>query len=120
MKMHFAPDTSDFGSDDRMPSWASRPILFKLDYYRNVILAFARREISARSLYRGLRLPYCTVALASRATGSGMVYVCPAWIAHLEELIGGQSVQQLKTDTSCRQPIGPGVSAESDGNKKGK
>lgn len=120
VKMHLAPDTSDYGSSDRMTTWRSRPLRFKLGYYRNVIRAFARREISVRSLYRGLRLAHCTVALAPRVSGSGMVYVCSAWIAHLEELVGGLSVQQLKTDTSCRQPIGPGVSAESAVNKKGK
>lgn len=90
------PDVGDFGLPDRWTTWKSRSFGFKLTHRWNVLCAFASGAISFYSLCIGLRFAYCIVALAPRKPGAGMVYICPAWISHLDEMVVGPMTQQLE------------------------
>lgn len=89
MNNELDPDAGDFGSPDRLAVWQSRPIVFKLTHRWNVLRAFACGAISFKSMCAGLSFAHCIVALSPRMPGAGMVYVCPVWITHLDELVGG-------------------------------
>lgn len=80
-----------------MTVWQSRPLRFKLAHRWNVIQAFATGAVSFRSMCFGLRFAHSAVALAPMTPGAGMVYVCPAWISHLDEVSVGQVTQRLAT-----------------------
>lgn len=98
------PDLSDFGSPDRLTVWRSRSIAFKLKHRWNVLRAFARCAVSFHSFYLGQRFAHCVVALAPRTPGVGMVYVCPAWISHLDELAVGPLTQRFAPNQPTNQP----------------
>ena len=98
MNNELDPDVGDFGSPDRLAVWQSRSIGFKLTHRWNVLRSFIFGAISFRSMLMGLRIAHSIVALAPRTPGAGMVYVCPAWISHLDELAVGPMTQQLDTN----------------------
>lgn len=94
------PDEGDFGSPDRLAVWQSRSLRFRLTHRWNVLRAFASGTVSFRSMFLGLRSAHCVVALAPKTSGAGMVYVCPAWISHLDELAVGPLTQQFDIKSS--------------------
>jgi hypothetical protein len=80
------PGTNAFGSPERLATWKARPMRFKFAHRKNVVLAFLRGEISARSCWFALRYPHNAVALASKTPGLGMVYVCPEWTTYWNQI----------------------------------
>lgn len=99
MSKQFDPDESDFGAPDRLTVWQSRSRRFRLAHRWNVVRAFACGTVSFRSMCLGLRSAHCVVALASKTPVAGMVYVCPAWISHLDDLTVGSKAHSNSTST---------------------
>lgn len=78
-----------FGSVERIALWRSRSAGFKTAYRWNVLRALACRQVGLRSALCALQVPHAFVALAARPPRRGMVVVCPALLADLEEFTQG-------------------------------
>jgi hypothetical protein len=60
---------------DQDPAWHDRSWAYRLAYYRNVLKAFLKRQVSLRRAVWGLRFP--VKALLMRPPGRGFILVCP-------------------------------------------
>jgi len=76
------------GPEDQLSRWRLRSWRFRVRHRCNVVALALRAEVRWRSALMALRYPECYTALASKTPGKGVIFVCPAVLAHLDHIDG--------------------------------